>query len=335
MEKIVRNISVVTPTYLRPDEVGGLLENLAKQSQLPTDVIVVDGAPADDKRTEVIVASVANKYPFKIRFIRHAGGTAIQRNAGIEAATGDFVAFIDDDVRLEPDFFLRMLEVFGDDGDRAVGGAVGYRTNQHFSHADSERWRWYRRLRLLTTYEPGRYDFETGYPINNNMQPPFAGTRPVDFMTTACAVWRKDVFGSGLRFDPFFRDYGVLEDAHFALRARRNWELVQCGDARCEEMRSPNGRVDRRMIGFKCVVNYYYVFRDSAGPLTSRQKFRFWRYQAFEFFRIAASALRRQNGADLSDLRGRLDGYLSVIKGTVPRRSETDIELSMAGFSTK
>ena len=41
-------------------------------------------------------------------------------------------------------------------------------------------------------------------------------------MSTSCAVWRREiVVDSGLRFDPFFRDFGVLEDAHFSLRARR------------------------------------------------------------------------------------------------------------------
>ena len=169
---------------------------------------------------------------------------------------------------------------------KKVGGIVGYRKNQHFRAKIHQRWRWYKQLKLLKIFEPGRYDFNCGYPINNNMQPPFEGTRPVDFMTTACAVWRREVFDSGLRFDDFFQDYGVLEDAHFSLRAAKTWNLLQCGDALCEEMHSPNGRVSRRKIGYKCVVNYYFVFQDIVNPLTLKHKFRFWRYQAFEFFRI-------------------------------------------------
>jgi hypothetical protein len=164
-------------------------------------------------------------------------------------------------------------------------------------------------------YEPGRYDFETGYPINNNMQPPFSGTRTVDFMTTACAVWRRSVFESGLRFDPFFQDYGVLEDAHFSLRANKKWKLLQSGDARCIELGSPNGRVRRDRIGFKCVVNYYYVFNEVAGPLAMSRKFRFWRFQAFELFRVGASAVRRMNGDDALELLGRIKGIFAVVRG--------------------
>jgi glycosyltransferase involved in cell wall biosynthesis len=308
-------ISVVTPTFRRPSEVAGLLANLCQQTLLPCEVILVDGASLDERETEEVVRAMIPNLPFRCRYISHPAGTAIQRNAGIDMAVGSYVALIDDDVRLEPDFFEAILRVFEPDREHKVGGVVGYRTNQHFDPASAQRWRYYRRLRMLTTYEPGRYDFRTGYPINANMQPPFSGVREVDFMTTACAVWRSEVFDSGLRFDRFFRDYGVLEDAHFALRAAKRWQLLQCGDAHCRELSSPNGRVDRRKIGFKCVVNYYYVFQDIVGPLTWQHKARFWRYQAFELFRVGTSAVRRFRRSDAAELRGRLEGFYSIARG--------------------
>lgn len=306
------DISVVTPTFRRPEEVSGLLENLSNQSLLPSEVVIVDGAPVGENATEIQVARVSPRLPFRVRYLRHQGGTAIQRNFGITAARGSFIALIDDDVRLSSEFLENICRVFSDDHERAVGGIVGYRTNRHFRLEESERWRWYKRLALLSTYEPGRYDYECGYPINNNLQSPFVGTRSVDFMTTACAVWRREVFDSGLRFHTFFRDYGVLEDAHFSLRAGKRWQLLQCGHAHCEELHSPNGRVDRRKIGFKSVVNYYFVFNDIAGPLRLSQKLRFWRYQAFELFRIGMSAVRRRRREDISDFRGRIDGILKI-----------------------
>lgn len=309
------SISVVTPTFRRPDEIKGLLENLTGQTLLPSEVIVVDGAPVEEKASEEIVSRMIERLPFRCRYVRHARGTAIQRNAGIDMAAGELIAFVDDDVRLEPKFLETLAAAFDGDEARKVGGIVGYRTNQHFDPTDPLRWRWYRRLKLLTTYEPGRYDFQSGYPINANMQAPFSGTRGVDFMTTACAMWRREVFDSGLRFDPFFCNYGVLEDAHFSLRAGREWQLLQCGDAHCEELHSPGGRVDSRSIGYKCVVNYYYVFRDIVRPLTWRHKARFWSFQAFELFRISASAIRRRRLSDLSEIRGRLEGILAVARG--------------------
>ena len=309
----ILTISVVTPTFHRSEEVRGLLSNISEQSVLPTEVILIDSSPDDE--TETIVRSVEDQYKFDIKYIRQGGGTAIQRNHGIDAATGYFVAFIDDDVRLDKYFFKNILDVFGKDPECKIGGVVGYRTNEYFGADESQRWRWYKRLGLLTEFEPGRYDFKSGYPINNSLQPPFSGTRPVDFMTTACAVWRREVFDAGARFHDFFRDYGVLEDAHFSLKVGRSWTLLQCGDAKCEELRSPHGRADRRRIGYKCVANYYFVFRDIVGPLGARRSFRFWRYQAFEFLRIAASALRRRRWSDVQELLGRIEGVLSVARG--------------------
>lgn len=308
-------VSVVTPTFYRPTEVLGLLENLSEQELLPDEVILVDGAPPEENRTEKAVKRVLDSHPFSVKYIRHGGGTAVQRNVGIEETASDFIALVDDDVRLDADFLKNVVDVFAVDKKKKVGGIVGYRKNQHFRMEDAERWRWYKKLKLLTTYEPGRYDFNSGYPINTNMQPPFRGTRPVDFMTTACAVWRREVFDAGLRFDEFFADYGVLEDAHFSLRAGRDWDLLQCGDALCEELSSPNGRVDSRKIGYKCVTNYYYVFHDIARPLSAAQKFRFWRFQIFEFFRLGISFLRRRNKSGLGELIGRAKGVLAIFRG--------------------
>ncbi len=309
------SISIVTPTFRRPEEVKGMLENIARQTILPVEVILVDGATDEDHSTREIIDAEKEKYPFEVVYIRRNGGTAIQRNHGIDAAQSDFVAFIDDDVRLESDFMKNVLDAFELDRELAVGGIVGYRTNEYFNANESERWRWYKKLRLLSVYEPGRYDFKCGYPINASMQAPFSGTREVDFMTTACAVWRRDVFDSGLRFDEFFRDYGVLEDAHLSLRAGRKWKLLQCGDAHCEELRSPRGRPDRRRIGYKSVANYYFVFRDISGPLSAKHSLRFWKYQVFEFFRIAASSVRRRRWDDVRELVGRVEGTFSVLTG--------------------
>jgi glycosyltransferase involved in cell wall biosynthesis len=314
MSENAAKVSVITPTFRRPTESVGLLKNLSQQDLLPLECILIDGGPEEETDTEKAVIAVAGSLPFECRYIKHERGTAIQRNAGIDKAAGAFIAFIDDDVRLDPKFLKTVISIFLQDEHQQVGGIVGYRTNRHFRLNEHQRWRWYRRLRLLTIFEPGRYDFQSGYPINALMQPPFSGLRKVDFMTTACAVWRREVFDSGLRFDPFFCDYGVLEDAHFALRAGRRWQLLQCGDAHCKELSSPNGRVDRRKIGYKCVINYYYVFQDIVRPLTWRHKARFWRYQIFELFRVASSALRRWRRADLMEVCGRVEGILAAMR---------------------
>ena len=100
-----------------------------------------------------------------------------------------------------------------------------------------------------------------------------------------------------------------------SLLAGRRWTLLQCGDARCVHLHATSGRTDPRTIGAKCVVNYYYVFNQVARPLSLGQKMRFWRFQAFELFRVAASGVRRRRASDFRELRGRLDGILAIARG--------------------
>lgn len=309
-------ISVVTPTLRRPAEMIELLENLRRQTLLPLEWIIVDGAPPEELETETTLKPRLPELPFVCRYFRHGGGTAVQRNFGIAAATSEFIALIDDDIRMEPDFLALLATVLINDPDGTVGGVTGCISNQRVEPQTSLRWRWYRTLRLLTTYEPGRYDYQTGIPVNRYLQAPHQGLRELDFMGAGCALWRRRVFDAGLRFDLFFRDYGMLEDAHLALRARRQWKLLECGAARCVHLQSPGGRVNRRRIGYKCVVNYYYVFQDIVNPLPWRARWRFWRYQAFELFRLFTSALRRRRWADWQEVQGRLEGIYAVARGS-------------------
>jgi glycosyltransferase involved in cell wall biosynthesis len=307
-------ISVVTPTLRRPNEVVELLNNLSRQIVLPFEVILVDGAPAEEKETEQVVQSRIPNLPFRCVYVRHSGGTAIQRNAGIDRAGGELIAFIDDDIRLEPEFFERMLEVYAQDAEGRTGGVAGYITNQFLNPDTSPRWKWYRRLHLFRTYEPGRYDFETGYPINRYLQPPHNGLRPIDFMGSNCALWRREVFDGGLRFSPFFTGYGVLEDAHFALRAGRKWKLLECGNARCVHLHAQGGRTSSRLVARKSAVNYRFVFIDLVPQRTAGQEFRFWRVQIFDLLRMCAYAVRNGGSSNWLAALGKLEGIFAAAR---------------------
>ena len=307
-------ISVVTPTLGRPQEVRDLLCNLSGQTCLPLELILVDGADVVVKETEEIVHAQTATLPFACHYIRRGGGTAVQRNAGIEAATGDFVAFVDDDIRLEPDYFGVILSLFAKDQESRIGGITGYISNAHLDPTTSPRWKWYRRLRLFSTYVPGRYDYATGYPINRYLQPPHDGVREIDVMGAGCAVWRRQVFDSGLRFAPFFIGHGVLEDAHLALRARRHWTLLESGRARCIHLKSPLAREDFRQTARKSATNYRHVFVDIVPNRTWKQEARFWFIQVFDLFRFTVAALRGPNRQGWYTVLGKLEGIIAALK---------------------
>ncbi len=315
MSTLATRISVVTPTLDRADQVCELIASLAAQRVLPYELVLVDGAPLHNRATEQIVADWTAALPFECRHIRHGGGTAIQRNVGIEAARGSHIAFIDDDMLLEPDFFEVILETYAAIKDTSVAGIAGYITNQYLDPNRSARWRWYRRLRLFGTFEPGRFDFTSGYPINRYLQEPHSGLREIDFMGANCAVWRREVFDQGLRFAPFFVDYGVMEDAHLALSARKQgWRLLECGAARCEHHQSSRSRRSKRQVARKTALNYRFLFVDIVPNRSWRQETRWWRVQFFDFVRQLAFAMRQMRKDDWSAALGKAEGMIAATR---------------------
>lgn len=318
-------VTIVTPTYKRPKEVGDMIDNLSKQSLLPYEHLIIDGTPDDDTLTKEVVEGLQSNSKYPIQFFKSAKGTAIQRNFGMDRAKGDLVMLIDDDVRLDTHFIQTIDDIFEKDIKKEIGGVTGYRTNQTFSFDENKRWQLMKRLKLLKIYEPGRYDSQTGYPINNAMQQPFTGVREVDFMTTACTTYRKEVLDKGIRFDPFFINYGVLEDAHFALRVKKaGYKLLQCGDATCIELASPGGREDQNVLGYKTMVNYYYVFNNLFGPLSAQQRYRFFKYQAFEISRGLGMGIIKRSPKHLQLVKGKLRGlgYILTHGKTFKPRTE-------------
>lgn len=308
-------ISVVTPSLDRPDEVRGLLANLAEQTHLPFEVILVDAGPIGMNQTQHVVESMEERLPYEVNYIRRGGGTAIQRNIGIDAARGDFIAFIDDDMVLESDFFARIVDTFTKDSAESIGAIAGYITNQYLNPSESPRWRLYKRLRLFTTYEPGRFDFGTGYPINRYLQPPHNQIREIDLMGANCAVWRRKAFDDGLRFSSFFTDYGVVEDAHLALSARRlGWRILEVGTARCAHLHSSRGRVSKRRVARKTAVNYRFLFVDIVPNRTVQQEFRFWRVQIVDLIRQLMWAARHGHKDNWAAVLGKLEGILAATR---------------------
>ena len=303
-------LCVVVPTMSRPEYLGGLIASLKDQTVLPDEVVVVDASPSADSRTEEVVKGASSGTPFELRYLRSStAGTSIQRNLGIDEANGDYVGLLDDDVRPKVNFFEVLLDSFARDREKLIGGIAGYRENLHVPMESLRRWRWYRRLRLFSTYEPGRFDWKTGYPINQNLQPPFDGLRDVDFLTTACALWRRAVFDDGLRFFEGFGGYGVVEDAHFSLRAGKKWKLKQCGSARCEELRAPGGRGGRGELGYKKVFNYRCLFLEAIPSPRASQELRFWLVQSVYLVQLIVGGMVRRDVGMPGELVGRLRGW--------------------------
>ena len=117
-------ISLCIATYRRADRLAALLSDLESQQQLPDEVIIVDNAPAGSARAVVEAHAAAHK-SFQLHYaIQPERGIAITRNLTVAMASGDWVAFIDDDERAPAAWLAQLLEAARLHGADGVLGPV-------------------------------------------------------------------------------------------------------------------------------------------------------------------------------------------------------------------
>jgi len=116
-------ISVLMLTYNRQALVGRAVESVLNQTLRDFEFIIVDNGSTDDS------GAIVDKYAERdnrIRVIhRERGNIGSGRNAALDAAKGEYIAFIDDDDWCEPDFleFLYELAV-NNNAEVAICGAA-------------------------------------------------------------------------------------------------------------------------------------------------------------------------------------------------------------------
>ena len=109
-------MSVVICTYNGSATLGGCLEAVLALDYPDYEVIVVCDACLD--RSAEIAGSFEG-----VRVIETLRrGLAAARNTGMEAATGEVVAYIDDDALADPDWLTRLAQTFAEGEFAAVGG---------------------------------------------------------------------------------------------------------------------------------------------------------------------------------------------------------------------
>lgn len=114
-------LSVVIPCYNYAHYLGNAIESVLAQETPVAEIIVVDDDSADN------TAEVAARYPevqyYKIKNV----GVANARNFGIQRATGNFIACLDADDMMQPNFVSTLLPRIATD--RSLGIVYGSITN--------------------------------------------------------------------------------------------------------------------------------------------------------------------------------------------------------------
>ncbi len=115
-------ISVVVPFYNNVDLLGDCLASIAAQTLTDLEVIMVDDGSTDGS-AEVAAARVAADPRFRLISVPN-GGPGSARNRGIEAATAEYLAFVDADDLLPAGAYATLLGVLEETGSDFVSGGV-------------------------------------------------------------------------------------------------------------------------------------------------------------------------------------------------------------------
>ncbi|AMV42628.1 glycosyltransferase family 2 protein [Paraburkholderia caribensis] len=205
-------ITVLVPTFRRPQDLARCLAALQKQERVPDEVVVV--ARPDDEATHACLADplVVGALPLNVAAVEVPGQVAAL-NRGLDAATGDVIAITDDDAAPHADWVRRIGAAFESDPRL---GALGGRdwVHQKGGVLDGSR------------FLVGKM-MKSGKIIGNHHLG-VGEAREVDLLKGANMSYRRDAVRS-IRFDGRLRGAGaqVHNDMAFSMSVKNaGWKLV-------------------------------------------------------------------------------------------------------------
>lgn len=105
-------VSVVVPTHERAEQLRACLRSILALRYPRYEVIVVDNAPSTAATEDVVRGCMAGA-PVPVSYLREPRrGASAARNCGLRSASGELVAFADDDVIVDPFWLDAISEAF-------------------------------------------------------------------------------------------------------------------------------------------------------------------------------------------------------------------------------
>ncbi|HTL48431.1 MAG TPA: glycosyltransferase [Verrucomicrobiae bacterium] len=123
----MKSLSLILCTYNRAESLRETLETLRAQ-EIPGTVaveVVIVNNNSKDNTAEVAQKFTASPGLFKAKYVFEAKqGLSHARNSGIEASTGEVLAFLDDDVLVDPLWVKGICSCFQETDCDAMGGRI-------------------------------------------------------------------------------------------------------------------------------------------------------------------------------------------------------------------
>lgn len=155
----MKTVSVVVVTQDRSAVLLTCLESLVKQDfPREFEIVVADDGSTDD--TESVVRAFAIEHPNVIYAKSFRQGSTEASHVGFRAATGEIVAYADDDTICDSNWLRELVEPFNDPQVACVGGRI-------LPKWEAQPPSWIERYRtLLALLDLGPNTFEVRWPIS-------------------------------------------------------------------------------------------------------------------------------------------------------------------------
>jgi MoaA/NifB/PqqE/SkfB family radical SAM enzyme/Tfp pilus assembly protein PilF len=199
-------VSVIVPTYNRPDQLKDAIGSIQSQTYKNIEILVVN-----DNGVDVGERLASMNTGGRITYIRHSRnrGLAAARNTGIRSSKGKYIAYLDDDDIFYPEHIQTL---------------VGFLEKNQSSVAYTDAYRAWQRLengRCVTFKKDVPYSFEFDYDriLGEN------------FVPVLCFMHRRDCLDQSGIFDENLRSH---EDWDLWIRMSRKFEFKHIKQITCE-----------------------------------------------------------------------------------------------------
>ncbi|MFI5335189.1 MAG: glycosyltransferase family 2 protein [Opitutales bacterium] len=290
-------LSVVIATLDRVRSLEVVLRCLRSQTRPPDELIIASAG--DSRPIQSMLAAVA--LPCPVTLLPCAEKSAAgQRNQAAERATGEILAFLDDDIEFGPELFAALLEQFEPDPPGPLPGAISPRLANQDRPVPGRLTRWYYRIQSGYAHRDyGGRLFGAGincFPVFLPDSPP---RMPADWLPSTCLFVRADLFRRH-QF-PRFTGYSFAEDVHLTARIAREAPLYFLREpAILHHSLTSEFKADRAALTAGKLHNMAVVARE----VQELQGWSlWWHWQLHRLFMVAVLLLRRPTGWT-DELRG-------------------------------
>ena len=325
---------------MRPAPLSRLLKSVMSQTQVPDEILIIDGSLNDDTGSRFRESGNKNILYHKVP-PEHRGLTK-QRNYGIARVNDgmDIVAFLDDDTILNPDYFEQLIDTYTQ-FPQAIG-VGGYITNEvswekiqqdnpvdlaHYYYdgyrrTESSRYKLRRKLGLAQTTQPAIYP-EIGHGRSISFLPPSGKIYKVEQLMGGVSSFPLAVLKEH-KFSEYFEGYGLYEDADFTLRLSMIGDLYVNTTAQLEHHHDAAGRPNKYAYGKMVVRNGWYVWRVRHAMPSFKNKLKWYQITilltAIRFLNTFTTSERKEA---FTESLGRIAGIVSIIFNTPRYRNDS------------